>query len=247
MINSLKLTIDSSSKNSDVDRIKRASPILFDLLTEGIPFSPATVIIGENGSGKSLLFILLIHALKIDYSESRKSPIISLLYQVSGLRGFGMGDIQNQLEVKFDKKTEVIYHSGLNPRSSEVTDRLFSSSGEGSLYELLSYTSDIAKYNPSRNKSVTSGTDLVSHFTSITKQFSKGDLDLYIRNNCTLLTDEPEASLSRGRVQSLMDHLSQWIVQGNQLIMATNHPWLIEKWAPDHKAQIIDLDTGSVT
>jgi predicted ATPase len=236
VIKSLRLNLDSNC--SDMDRIRRASPVVSDLLVRELCFSPLTIIVGENGTGKSLLFILLALALQIRYAEAQKSSVAERLYRVSGDRG--LDGLQEHLKLKFDKGTHVVYHSGL----IDTTDhnRLFSSSGEGSLYDLLSCTSDIQKYIPETEKSYRIGSEMTEHYTSVTKRFVSGRLDLQLRKDCTLLTDEPEASLSRGRMKALMDYLSRWMSQGNQIIMATNHPWLIEEWASTHKAQIVNLD-----
>jgi predicted ATP-dependent endonuclease of OLD family len=239
-----KLQIKKGSKHRDLERIQRHTPQVLSLLKKGLSFSPATIIIGENGTGKSLLLTLLALSLHPKDSEGDNFAPEDLLYNVAHERGFSGNCFDEELLVEVDPSWQVLYHAGLNPRASEITDRMFGSSGEGSLYELLVRTSDIKKYYkalPALSKGCITGTELIAYFTSITKLFTKGVLELEQRDNAVLLTDEPEASLSPMRVGAMMRYFTDWVLKGNQIIMATNHPWLIEKWAPRHNAQIIDL------
>lgn len=213
------------------------------LLTSGLSFGKMNVIIGDNGVGKSLLVGILCAAVdpdslyddKVFKSDIRFSPF-------SFIRDY----VKNgYVEIDFDAHVPVIYHQGLDKKPHMATERNCGSSGENVLYELLDLTSNIReKYSPYKNHTAITGEVIIAHKTKITKKFVFGpDLDLELRKPAVLICDEPELGLSPDRVKALIKYLVRWVDEGNQLILTTNHPWMMGNWPPHLQAQIINLDS----
>ena len=216
------------------------TPTLENLLKNSLQFDKMNIIIGDNGSGKSQLIGAICSGIdpNLDYDEKVYNSGI-MYCPFSYFRDFVR---QDYIYISYDFDTLAIYHQGINKRPTEITERYFGSNGESVLYELLTLTSDIEKYDRSLQESVRSGKDIIDYKSGITKEFINGKLDLTLKSNCTLICDEPELGLSPTRVKALINYLELWVDNGNQLIMTTNHPWMIKNWKPHLQPKIIDLD-----
>jgi energy-coupling factor transporter ATP-binding protein EcfA2 len=218
---------------------------LMTLLPSGITFGKMTVIVGDNGVGKSLLIGILCAAVDpqshyddmVFKSDIKFSPF-------SFLRDY----VRNgYIEMEWDEHIPVIYHQGLDKKPHvQATERNCGSSGENVLYELLELTSDIReRYAPFKSRLATTGEEVIDYKTKITKKFVYGpSLDLELRKPAVLICDEPELGLSPDRVKAIIRYLIRWVDEGNQLILTTNHPWMTGgNWPPHLQAQVINLDS----
>lgn len=210
------------------------------LVSKPIQFSKLTVIIGDNGSGKSqftgLLCALLDPNLNYDdtiYDTGIKYSPFSYYRELIDRSSFILDRESNFI---------IIYHQGLSKNPNKLTERYFGSNGENVLFELLALTSDIRKYDKSLKSSIRHGEDIIKFKSNITKKFLGDELELNMISPAVLICDEPELGLSPKRVKKLVEYIEQWVSFGNQVIMTTNHPWLISNWSSNLNPLIIDLD-----
>lgn len=210
------------------------------LISKPIQFSKLTIIIGDNGSGKSQ-FIGLLCAL-LDPDMNYDDTVYDTGIRYSPFSYYRELIDRNSFIVGRESNSTIIYHQGLNKKPNELTERYFGSNGENVLFELLALTSDIRKYDTSLKSSVRQGDDVIKFKSNITKKFLGDELELNIISPAALICDEPELGLSPIRVKKLVKYIESWVSFGNQIIMTTNHPWLINNWSNNLNPLIIDLD-----
>jgi energy-coupling factor transporter ATP-binding protein EcfA2 len=216
-------------------------PIVDKILQDPVQFEQSNLIIGDNGTGKSTFLEAVLFGVEPDYWESRKARPGRINMDRSKIRHFLWKESEGNITMEWDPSWIVIYHYGLDLYRGEITQRKFGSDGEGALYELLLYTSDLNSKDPTKGKGSARGDEILLFNSSITKRFANGeDLGLTLKKPAILICDEPESSLSRNRVLALTNYFARWLEEGNQLIVASNHPWIIDILAPVSK--VFDLD-----
>jgi energy-coupling factor transporter ATP-binding protein EcfA2 len=227
------------------------TPNVVRLLRSSLTFSRMTIIIGDNGSGKSQLIGLLAAGIDPDFSYERQ------------VRGSGISwapfkhlrqlAINEHVQVKRDNDP-IILHTGINLEQeiqqwNTSTSRTFGSNGESVLYDLLYKTTDIHyRYFPHLDKAGVTGADIIDYKTEITRRFIEDpNFEIELKKPAVLLADEPELGLSPKRVKALFHFFIRWVEEGNQLIMTTNHPWMFHNWPPKLQVETIDLDSFAET
>lgn len=217
-------------------------PIVDKILEKPIQFEQSNLVIGENGTGKSTFLEAVLFGVEPDRWESRRKKPGRINLDRSKTRYYLWEKSEKYVTMEWDPSWTVIYHYGLDLYRGEITRRKFGSDGEGALYELLLYTSNLDALDPTKNRVQAARGDEIQRFnSSVTKRFADGeDLGLSLKKPAILVCDEPESSLSRRRVIALIQYFVRWLEEGNQLIIASNHPWIIDVLAPASK--VFDLD-----
>ena len=175
----------------NIDIIKNFKELKFD--------SPVTLLVGENGVGKSTL----IEAIAVSLGLPAEGGTINFRYEThnttSILSDYLIISTYNKPKTKFFLRAESFYNF-----SSEI-ERLVKENGYGRLYN---------SYGGSLHE--------CSHGESFLKlvQNRFTDHGLYI-------LDEPEAALSPQRQMSLLCLIDKLVKEGSQFIIATHSPILI--------------------
>lgn len=232
--------IKSIQASNQTPHILRLTVALTTLFSKPVQFSKLTIIIGDNGTGKSQLIGLLCALIDSDMNYDDKVYDSGIKYSPFSFYRERIND--SGLTINRESNSIIVYHQGLNKNPMNLTERCFGSNGENVLYELLTLTSDIQKYDRSLQNSARWGEDIIKFKSHITKKFLGNELELNMISPAALICDEPELGLSPTRVKKLVDYFESWVSFGNQLIMTTNHPWLMSNWSAKLNPLIIDLD-----
>jgi len=157
-------------------------PALLRLLGSLVEFEQANLIVGENGTGKSSFLGLILYAIPLENRFQADPRRVNL--DRAKIRRYRWDPVKDSISISWDSSWIVVYHYGPDLYRSEITQRKLASDGEGSLYELLLYTSDLNKLDPTKGRSAR-GDEIVRFNSEVTRLFASGvDLGLELKKPC---------------------------------------------------------------